>query len=104
VSEQRRLRLGALTRSMTPSMIREERGPVVGRPVDIAPSPGSVRARRPDPTGRSAGLPGLQERDHGQDAAMVILRRLERQLSEDAVHVLLDRSLRDPQLPGDAGV
>ena len=49
-------------------------------------------------------LPGVEERDHRENAALIVLRRRQPQLRKDAVHVFLDRALGDPELTGDAGV
>src|SRR6266536_1401924 len=54
-----------------------------------------------EPALRSAGL---EEGDHREDAAVVVVGLGEAQLGEDTAYVLLDGPLRDPQAAGDAGV
>ena len=46
----------------------------------------------------------LEEGDYGEHAAMVVLGLAERQLGQDAAHVLLDGALGHPQLAGDTSV
>ena len=47
---------------------------------------------------------GLQEGDHGQDAAVVIVGLVQAQLGQDAADVFLDGALGDKEPPCDAGV
>src|SRR6266542_1993967 len=47
---------------------------------------------------------GVEEPDHGKDAAAVVARLRDPQLHEDAVHVLLDGAFGDVQLARDAAV
>src|SRR3954470_12285308 len=46
----------------------------------------------------------FEEREHGEDAAVVVLVVLQRELLEDAVDVLLDGALGHPELARDTGV
>src|SRR5262245_30352601 len=47
---------------------------------------------------------GLEEGDHGEDAAVVVVGLVQVQLGEDGADVLLDGAFGDPQPPGDADV
>ena len=49
-------------------------------------------------------LAALEKRDDREDAAVVVLRLRQSELGEDVPDVLLDRSLGEPELTGDAGV
>jgi hypothetical protein len=49
-------------------------------------------------------LRSCEEGDHGEDAAVVVVRLRQTKLRQDAVHVSFDRSLGDPQSATDAGV
>src|SRR5918996_5642394 len=53
---------------------------------------------------RTRRLARAEEGDHREDAAVVVTGLREEELYEDAVHVLLDRALGDPQPPRDAAV
>jgi hypothetical protein len=46
----------------------------------------------------------LEEGDNGEDASMIVLSLRERQLGQDAAHVLVDGPLADPELAGDTRV
>jgi CheY-like chemotaxis protein len=46
----------------------------------------------------------VQERDDGQDAAVIVVGVGQPELRQDAVHVLLDGPLGDPQAPADARI
>ena len=54
--------------------------------------------------GPASGLTSVEERDYGENAAVIVLGRRQPQLGEDAVNVLFDRSLGDPELTRNAGV
>src|SRR5689334_8767902 len=47
---------------------------------------------------RSCSPARLEELDDGKDPAMIVSRRRQSQLAQDAPHVLLDGSLGNPQL------
>ena len=51
-----------------------------------------------------ASLPGIEEGDDGEHAAVVIACLWKAKLAEDAVDVFFHGSLRHPQLAGDPGV
>ena len=46
----------------------------------------------------------VEERDHRKHPAVVVVGLGQPELGQDAVHVLLNGSLRDPKAPPDAGV
>src|SRR5207253_8412770 len=50
------------------------------------------------------GSADLEECDHGEDAAVVIVGLVQVQLGEDAADMFLDGALGDPEPPCDAGV
>src|SRR5256884_7457272 len=53
---------------------------------------------------RRLGSAGLEEGDHGEDAAVVIVGLGQVQLGEDTADVFLDGAPGDEEPPGDAGV
>src|SRR4051812_12931558 len=46
----------------------------------------------------------VEERDHREHPAVVLVGLGQAELRQDAVHVLLNGSLRDPEAPADAGI
>src|SRR3954447_647777 len=46
----------------------------------------------------------VEERDHREHPAVVVAGLGQAELRQDAVHVLLNGSLRDPEAPADAGI
>ena len=46
----------------------------------------------------------VEERDHRKHPAVVVVGLAQAELGQDAVHVLLNGSLGDPEAPPDAGV
>jgi len=52
----------------------------------------------------AAGLSGVKVCQHGQHPAVVVGRRRQLQLPENAADVLLDRTLADPKLMADGAV
>src|SRR5262249_20873044 len=78
-----------------------------GAPGASMPAAGPRRmldpARRPA-AGARVTRSGAQEGEHGQHAAVIVPRRGQVQLREDARHVLLNRALADHELLGDGVV
>jgi hypothetical protein len=68
------------------------------------PALSAAAIRRTERTVASMPLAGAKVCDYREHAALVFLCYGQPQLLEDAVHVLLDRALRDRQLTRDAGV
>jgi hypothetical protein len=64
-----------------------------------------MRSRSCCPKDTTSAAPArLKNRDDGAHAAVVIVGLWDAQLHQDTAHVLFDRSLGDPKLPGDTGI
>src|SRR3954452_13567043 len=83
------------------------------RLLDFWPRPNSQRRRSDGCSARSTGpvrvhhlvgLMNIEKGDNGKHAAVVFVRLGQAELRKDAVHMLLDGSLGDPESPADAGV